>query len=183
MSVMPETGLRPEWQRSRRMDVLEESDRKVLEAAEGWLGLGSWEQAEEELAGIGRELRLHPEVLKLRWQVMAAQGKWVSAGQVARAICTVAPDNVFGWACLAYAAHKLKHTSEARNVLLSVVDEFPGEYSLRYDLACYTCQLGNLGEAWYWLQKALKLPHDEKLERIALEDPNLQPLWQLISNK
>ncbi len=168
---------------NRRMEALKDSDKKVLEAAEGWLGLGNWEQAEADLAGIAPKFRLHPDVLKLRWYITAAQAKWVLAGQVARATCTVAPDNPFGWACLAYAAHKLNQTGEARNVLLSVVDDFPDEYSLRYDLACYTCLLGNLGEAWYWLQKALALPHNKKLERIALEDPNLRPLWSKVASK
>ncbi len=165
------------------MEALEQSDQRVLEAVEGWLGLGSWEQAEAELEGIAPTLRWHPEVLRLRWYVIAAQRKWVRAGQVARAICTIAPDHPFGWACLAYAAHKLNHTHEARNVLLTIVDEFPAEYSLRYDLACYTCQLGNLGEAWYWLQKALQVPHHEKLDRMALQDPNLEPLWQTLLRK
>jgi hypothetical protein len=165
------------------MEVLEQSDRKVLDAAEGWLGLGSWRQAETELVGITPKLRRHPDVLKVRWQILAAQGKWVLAGQIARSICTLAPDDPFGWAHLAYAAHKLDHTSEARNVLLTVVDDFPGEYSIRYDLACYTCQLGNLGEAWYWLQKALELPHSKKLDRMALQDPSLEPLWRTLLRK
>ncbi len=165
------------------MEALKESDQRVIEAAEGWLGLGSWRQAETELENIEPDSRGHPEVLKVRWHILAAQERWVQAGQVARSICTVAPGDPSGWASLAYAAHKLNNTSEARQVLLTVVDEFPRDYTIRYDLACYTCQLGNLGEAWYWLQKAMALPHSKRLDRMALQDPSLKSLWEKVAKQ
>jgi predicted Zn-dependent protease len=165
------------------MEALEQRDKNAVEAAEGWLGLGSWKQAEAELQGIAPNRRWHPDVLKARWHIVVARGQWVAAGQIARAICTVAPDIPFGWVSLAYAAHKLNHSGEARNVLLSVVNDFPLESSLRYDLACYACHLGRLGEAWYWLQKAMQLPHSEKLDKLARCDPNLKALRQALSSK
>ena len=48
---------------------------------------------------------------------------------------------------------------------------------MRYNLACYECQLGNLGRARAWLDKAVQLPDAAKLKLAALEDPDLQPLW------
>ena len=45
------------------------SDRRHLEAAEGWLGLGSWEEAKDELDNITPQLRGHPEVLGVRFQI------------------------------------------------------------------------------------------------------------------
>ena len=165
------------------MEALGPSDRKLLEAAEGWLGLGDWQQAESELKGIPPERGGHPDVLRLHWHVLAAAGKWVLAGQVARTLCTLLPENPSGWVCLAYAAHKLNHTGEARQVLLTVVDEFADQYSIRYDLACYACHLGRVGEAWHWLEKAMELPHSAKVDRMALRDPNLEPLWRAILRK
>jgi len=159
------------------MENLGESEKRLIMAAEGWLGLGDWEQAELELKEIAPQMRGHPEVLRVRWYILGAQGNWVAAGQVARAICTSLPTSPFGWVCLAHAAHKLKHTREARNLLLTVVDEFPQDYSIRYDLACYACQLGRMGEAWCWLEKALALPHSHRLDRMAIGDANLRPLW------
>ncbi len=165
------------------MEDLGQSEKQTLEAVEGWLGLGSWKQAEAELEAIPQQSRCHPDVLRLRWHVLAARGDWVLAGQVARALCTNQPSLSLGWICLAHAAHKLNHTREARTLLLTVVDEFPADYSIRYDLACYACLLGNIGEAWCWLERAMALPHSKKLDRMALRDPHLQPLWRAMLRK
>jgi hypothetical protein len=165
------------------MENLGENEKRQIAAAEGWLGLGDWEQADVELNEIPAELRGHPAVLQVRWYILGAQGTWVAAGQVARAICTALPMNPFGWVCLAQAAHRLRYTREARNLLLAVVDEFPQDYSIRYDLACYACQLGRMGEAWCWLEKAMALPHSHRLDRMALGDPNLHPLWKAMMAK
>ncbi len=50
-----------------------------LQAAQGWLELGNHVEADAELDNIRPELRAHPEVLKLRWQVYAAAKKWEAA--------------------------------------------------------------------------------------------------------
>jgi predicted Zn-dependent protease len=164
------------------MEELGQSEKRLLEAAEGWLGLGDWQEAETELQALDPALRGHAAVLRVRWLVFAAAGKWVQAGQTARALCTTAPSDAFGWVCLAHAAHKLNQTRQARNLLLAVVDEFPADYGIRSDLACYACQLGRIGEAWCWLEKAMALPHSQRLDRMALRDPCLQPLWQAMKS-
>ena len=43
------------------------SDLHHLRAAEGWLELGDWHSANEELENVTRELRAHPDVLAMRW--------------------------------------------------------------------------------------------------------------------
>jgi tetratricopeptide (TPR) repeat protein len=78
------------------------------------------------------------------------------------------PDSPFGWIHHAYALHELKHTQEAWNVLLPVVDKFPKEYIMRYNLACYACQLGNLKEARDWLKKAIDLADRKEVKLMAL---------------
>jgi hypothetical protein len=65
-------------------------------------------------------------------------------------------------------------------VLLTVVDKFPKEYIIRYNLACYACQLGNLKEARHWLKKAIDLAGTKEVELMALHDPDLEPLWKEI---
>jgi hypothetical protein len=42
------------------------SDQRQLEAAEGWLELGNWYEANEELERISPEKRAHPFVLRVR---------------------------------------------------------------------------------------------------------------------
>ncbi|MGO8930194.1 MAG: tetratricopeptide repeat protein, partial [Limisphaerales bacterium] len=69
---------------------------------------------------------------------------------------------------------------EARNVLLPVMDKLPKEYIIRYNLACYACQLGNLKEARHWLRKAIDLAGPNEVKLMALNDPDLEPLWKEI---
>jgi len=49
------------------------------------------------------------------------------------------PEVAFGHLHFAYALHELKRTKEASHVLLSVVDKFPEEYLMRYNLPCHAC--------------------------------------------
>jgi len=49
-----------------------EDIHSLLEPARGWLELGAWLAANEELEDLSPELRAHPEVLKLRCQIYTA---------------------------------------------------------------------------------------------------------------
>ena len=76
---------------------------------------------------------------------------------------------------MACALHELKRTQEAWSVLSAVVDKFPKQYLFRYNLACYACQLGNLKEAYGWLEKTFDL--NPQARKMALDDKDLEPLW------
>ena len=85
-----------------------------------------------------------------------------------------------GWVDRSYALHELKRTAEARDNLLRVVDKFPTEATMRYNLACYECQLGRLEEAKTWFQKACDVGVPDKLREMALHDPDLEPLARIL---
>ncbi len=155
-------------------------DNKHLEAAEGWLGLGNWREANEELEQIAPRLRGHPFVLEVRYQIFAAAKQWAAAVEVARTLCELLPDNSLGFINYAYSLHELKRTKEAYSVLIPIVDKF-SEPTIRYNLACYSCQLGNLKEAMQWLQQVMDLTDKKDIQLMALEDPDLEPLWTKIS--
>ncbi len=74
----------------------------------------------------------------------------------------------------------MKRTNAAKENLLRVVDKFPKDAMMRYNLACYTAQLDDLKAAWQWLEKAFELGDAKKLKLMALEDPDLQPLWDAL---
>ena len=75
---------------------------------------------------------------------------------------------------------------EAREVLLPVVGKFPHVPAIFYDLACYACRLGNLPEARQWLARAFtvaeELRYGERTRLLALDDPDLEPLWKEIGS-
>ena len=161
----------------QQIEPLAPPDSFHLSAAVGWLELGNHREANEELEKIAAALRGHPGVLKVRYEVYAKARKWEIAVDIAQAITKAVPDISYGWFHLAYALHELKRTQEAWNVLSPVADKFPDRYLIRYNLACYACQLGNLAEAMEWLDKAFDIADKQSLKLMALKDPDLAPLW------
>jgi predicted Zn-dependent protease len=152
------------------------TDTRHLEAAQGWLGLGNWREASAELVNIAAELQSHPDVLQVRWAIHAAAKEWESAAEIAETFRSARPDSPFGFVHLAYALHEMKRTQEARDVLLPVLDKFRDEFIIRYNLACYACQLGDGEGAWQWLEKSMALTDPDEVKRMALSDPDLEPL-------
>jgi len=162
------------------MKELSAPDLHHLRAAEGWLELGNQIEAFDELERISPQLRVHPDVLELRWQIYAKEKKWEACVDIARAIAKLAPSRPNGWIHLAFSLHELKRTKEAKEVLLPVVDKFPEEPTMRYNLACYECQLGNLEGAKLFLEKAFESGDARQIKLMALHDPDLEPLWKKI---
>ena len=162
------------------MKPLKPPDSLHLLAAQGWLELGNHIEANEELENITPQLRAHPEVLKVRWEIYAAAKKWEATLHIAAALIQLDPDNPLGWVHRSYAFHELKRTAEARDNLLRVVDKFSASATMRYNLACYECQLGRLEQAKQWLEKAFELGDARNMKLAALDDPDLQPLWKEI---
>ena len=160
------------------MKPLAPPDSHHLQAAQGWLELGNHIEAIEELENIAPQLRAHPEALKVRWEIYAAAKKWEAALDIAAAIVQLAPEDQLGWVHRSYALHELKRSAEARDNLLRVVDKFPEDPIMRYNLACYECQLGRLEQAKNWLGKAFEVGDSKKIKLMALEDPDLERLWR-----
>jgi len=65
---------------------LEHSDRIHLEAAQGWIELGNWREANDELDCITPRLRAHPDVLSVRRIVCLKGGNLELAAEIERAL-------------------------------------------------------------------------------------------------
>jgi tetratricopeptide (TPR) repeat protein len=156
-------------------------DARHLEAAEGWLGLGNWGEAQLELEQISSVGQGHPGVLRARWEACAAARKWPEALELAAALIQSTPHEPTGWVHRSYCLHELKRTQEARDNLLRVVDTFKGDPTIRYNLACYECQMGRLEQARAWLRKACEVGLAPRIWQMALEDPDLAPLREEIA--
>jgi tetratricopeptide (TPR) repeat protein len=162
---------------------LEPPDSLHLRAAEGWLGLGDLVSASDELEKIQPQLRAHPAVLMTRCNIYEAANKWEMVIPVYNTLVGQLPGIQVPWIMRSFALHELKRTQEAFNLLLPAVQKFPAESIVRYNLACYTCQLGKLQEAMAWLEQAIDLAgRDEDIRMKALDDLDLQPLWKEIGD-
>jgi tetratricopeptide (TPR) repeat protein len=162
---------------------LEPPDTHHLLAAQGWLGLGNFLEADEELEKITHQLRDHPAVLSVRYEIYAKAKKWDVAADIADALVKMIPDQLSAWICLAYATRRKAGGGipSAKQILIEAESKFPGESLIRYNLACYECQLGNLKEAMKWVEKAIAVGGKKDIQMLALDDPDLEPLWREIS--
>lgn len=161
---------------------LEKPDAFHLSAAVGWLELGNWQEANEELERIAPQLRAHPSALGLRWEIYRRAGNWDLGAAVAETMRKMEPGEV-GWALnLAYAARRREGggLEAAKAILADAQRQFPTEPMVPYNLACYGCQLGDLKAAWSLLEKAFKTGDAKKIKLMALHDPDLEPFWKRI---
>lgn len=157
---------------------LEPPDIHHFNAAQGWLGLNSPEDAQIELGKISKASQTHLAVMELQWQVDARATRWLSAVDTAQAITNRHPEAPFGWIHLAYALHELKRTQEAYEALIPILDKFPDEWLMRYNMACYAVQLGHIEEAKNWLNRAYKLGDKKEIDKLVATDVDLERLRQ-----
>jgi tetratricopeptide (TPR) repeat protein len=157
--------------------------RLHLNAAEGWLGLGNWKEAETELAQIAEPLRNHPEVLQARCLIESEAKRWDACVEIGRALVELLPNDSFGWINHAYALRRATGggVQAAYDALLPAAERLKDLEPVTFNLACYCCQLGNLDEARTWLKKcfAQAASHGRgKRRRLeALAERDLEPLW------
>ena len=166
------------------MKPLEPPDVFFVEAAHGWLGLGSIEEASAELANLTGASRNHPDVLEVRWEICAARERWNEGLQVARELLLHAPDRSSGWLHQAYALRRVPEggVRQAWTALLPAFDKFPTEAIIPFNLSCYACQLKLLDAARVWLKRAAVLGGKDRIKKMALADRDLEVLWLEINS-
>jgi len=164
------------------MTKLEPPDIFFLSAAIGWMELGVHAEAEAELARITAENQCHPDVLEIRWVLLAEAKRWDAALEIARTLLKNAPNRSTAWLHQAYSLRRASSggVQQAWDALLPAYDKFPREATIPYNLCCYACQLQLLDEARTWLRRAFKLGDKDKMKAMALGDSDLQPLWEEI---
>ena len=108
-----------------------------------------------------------------------ALARWGSTAEVCRHLATVQSEEV-GWAVSpAFATRRAEGIPAARDILLTqAMMRFPEETVISFDLAGYAAQGGNLGDARDCLHWAFALEPARRVR--ALEDPDLEPLWQSV---
>lgn len=163
-------------------------DKAQLRAAEGWLALGDCASAFEELDRVSPPARSHSAILKLRWRIYAKAGKWGNAYTVAEGLSRLEPDDSQPYVWRSYSARRMKGggIGLALELLLDVVNDFPDEPLLPFNIACYQCQLGNLDEAKAWMHTALEVAdltgHGRELRARTFAEPDLAELQDGLCN-
>ena len=158
------------------MEAMDPSSRTHLEATRGWLELGNAAEAQRELERIAPELREHPDVLEVQWQILAKSQDWEACLGVAELLIARAPDRASGWITKSIALRGLNRPQAAWDTLLPVSDRFAHVTAIAYDLACYACRLGRLTEARHWLRRVFASEDAARWKAMAARDPDLEAL-------
>jgi hypothetical protein len=76
---------------------------------------------------------------------------------------------------LAYATRRADSIQAAKKILLNAEPKFPKEGVIKYNLACYSCQAGDIEAAKNYLKQALEIDSSWRLN--ALNDEDFKPMW------
>ena len=138
--------------------------------------LGMFIEANDELEQIDPFCRHLPEILRVRAVIYRRLEKWELMRTVVRSLVNHDPDNVQWIVWFAFATRRALSIESAKAILLEAVEHHPSVAIFHYNLACYECVLGDVEVAKGRLQHAINL--DPQLRMKALDDPDLQALWQ-----
>ena len=158
-------------------------DSLILEWARECLKSGRSLEAGMKLERISPELRKHPEVLKLRYEIYKQEKRWHAALDAAQDYSEMVPTDVAGWLGQAVCLHEMKLSQRALNMLLKVVDRFPDNPMIPFYIALFTTELGRLEQARKWLFQALEIGDKSKLIALALNEPDMETLMHFLGRK
>lgn len=148
---------------------------KRMEPVAGYLALGLYQEAWDELDSLPVDLRVHDDVLATRIGILQHLEKWENARILSESLAKRNPEKVSWWLDWAYSLRREQSVHEARKVLLEAAAHHPDEATIPYNLGCYACVLGEMEAARKLLEMAFTM--DESLRREALDDPDLDPIF------
>ena len=158
---------------------LEGSDQLHLIAAHGYIELGMFLEANAELEMIDPACRHAPQVLDSRVVIYQSLRKWELMAIIAKKLVEWNPSEAGYFLHLAYATRRAASLHVAHAILIQAAELHPGDGLVQFNLACYELQMANLGQAKEHLKRAVSI--DPKFGLMALEDPDLEPLWTSVA--
>mgnify|MGYP000846674460 FL=1 len=153
---------------------------KQIQAAVGYLELGMLFEANEEIESLAPKLKTSSPVLCVRLEIYRSAKKWSLMEVVARELWKRHPDDSAYWINLAWATRRSESIEAAQIILLEALEKFPNDAMTNYNLGCYACQLGDMDNAKRFVGDAIKL--DSKYKLMALDDDDLEPLWDSLAS-
>ena len=162
------------------MKPLEPPDSYHLRASEGWLELGNAAESLNEIANIAPENQNRIDVLLNKWNAHLKMRDWTSCVAVSKLLIQLDPNDPCGWINQSNALFFSGSPEKAYAELVLVADRFPFNPSFPYNLSCYLSQMMRLDEAWTWFKQALQVGDRDKIISLALNDPDLKPIWNKI---
>jgi predicted Zn-dependent protease len=158
--------------------IVIELPAEILEPFAGYLALGMYLDANDELENLPTALKAHPTVLSARLELLIEMKRWEDGAILGQSLFKLWPDACEHYVRTAFCLHEMKQTKEARKTLLCGPEALRSQAVYFYNLACYEAQLGNIAEAKR--QLAICFEMDKAYKAESLDDPDLAPLWELV---
>jgi tetratricopeptide (TPR) repeat protein len=154
---------------------LEAPDLQHWQAAVGYVELGMFQEANDQLENVDPFNRAAPEVLAVRLAIYHGLKKWELMQEIAKPLAEFQPNDIQWTISLAYATRRADSIQAAKEILLNAEPKFPKEGIIKYNLACYSCQTGDIEAAKKYLKKAFEINSSWRVN--ALNDEDLKPMW------
>lgn len=152
---------------------MNDTQRRIV-AAQGYVELGLFSEARQELACLPPALEKRPEVMELAVLCLMGEKQWDEALTTARSLCLAEPSKAGGYIHAAYCLHELGHTRDALDLLAAGPHSLQSEAVYFYNMGCYHACLGDAGAAVDLLEKAFE--KDATLRLAAKRDRDLTQL-------
>ena len=117
---------------------LEPPDQQYWQAAVGYVELGMFEDANDQLEKIDPFNRAAPEVLAVRLAIYQGLKKWELMREIARRLADFQPDNIQWVTSYAYATRRAEAIPAAKEILLNPSRNFPKRRLVSSPLCCFT---------------------------------------------
>src|SRR5213596_189042 len=134
---------------------LEPPDQQHWQAAVGYVELGMFQDANDQLEKIDPFNRAAPEVLAVRLGIYHGLKKWELMREIAKRLADFQPNDIQWIASYAYATRRAESIPAAKEILLNAEPKFPEEAIIKYNLACYFCPDGRHPKRQNLLKKSL----------------------------
>ena len=154
---------------------LEGPDQLHLRAAHGYIELGCSRKPTPNWRKLTLSAEHLPEVLVARLAIYHGLKKWDLLAVVAKKLTEWNPKEPGFFVELAYATRRAESIHAAHAILTRAASLHPTDATIQFNLACYEAQMGSLDRAKAHLKRATEI--DAKFRLMALEDPDLEPLW------
>jgi Flp pilus assembly protein TadD len=151
-------------------------DFKHAECAVGYANLGMVDDALEELELLSPSMAADGGVMEFKLRLLERGQKWSDAASLAAKLATSHPNEARWFVAWAFAKRRSDSIETASKILSEAASLHPKDPLIQFNLGCYAAQRGDLNAAQTHVRRAIELNHD--LEKLAHEDPDLEPLRQ-----
>lgn len=150
-----------------------ESERRII-AAQGYVELGLYEEAEAELSALPVTMRERVDVIEILLLCLMGRHQWKEAHALAARLCQQEPAEPGGFIHAAFCLHELGRTAEAVAVLSDGPAALRTKAVYYYNIGCYHARLGNFDQSLSYLERAFEMDGD--LRQHARRDRDLDCL-------